>query len=127
MKNDNTQLSPEHIAMTEAAIAVLDTRFLKALTDKTRVEIIKTLITYGASDVSTIAQGLSQDRSVISRHLSTLETAGITASRKEGRHVFYDLDGPYIVAKVTTILEALLPMAELCQPFMAPNKKGEAA
>ncbi len=117
MKNDNVKNSPEHQAMADAAIGVLDTRFLKALTDPTRVDIIKRLILLGACDVTTIAKGLSQDRSVISRHLNTLEQAGIAASRKQGRQVFYDLDGPYIVQKVSLILEALRPMAELCTPF----------
>jgi len=103
--------------MAEAAIGVLDTRFLKALTDPTRVKIVKRLILMGASDVGTIASGLAQDRSVISRHLNTLEQARITTSRKMGRRVFYDIDGPYVVQKVTLILEALSPMAELCIPF----------
>jgi len=103
--------------MAEAAIAVLDTRFLKALTDETRVQILKKLIVLGTSDVTTIAAGLSQDRSVISRHLRTLEEARITRSRKVGRHVLHSIDGPYVVEKVTLILEALSPMAELCVPF----------
>mgnify|MGYP001948538976 CR=1 FL=1 len=70
MKNDNYKSSPEHKAMAEAAIGVLDTRFLKALTDPTRVQIVKKLILFGVCDVSTIAKGLSQDRSVVSRHLA---------------------------------------------------------
>jgi len=117
MKQDNDQQSADHIAMAEAAIAVLDTRFLKALTDTTRVQIIKKLISLGTCDVGTIAAGLSQDRSVISRHLTTLEQARITRSRKIGRRVFHSIDGPYVVEKVSIILDALGPMAELCIPF----------
>lgn len=103
--------------MADAAFAVLDTKFLKALSDPSRVEIVKKLILLGACNVSTIAKGLSQDRSVISRHLATLERASITTSRKIGRRVFYDIDGPYVVSKVSLILEAIQPMARLCQPF----------
>lgn len=117
MDQDNKQSSVEHKAMAEAALEVLDTRFLKALTDTTRVEIVKKLILVGACDVGTIASGLSQDRSVISRHLNTLEQARITTSRKMGRRVFYDIDGPYVVQKVSIILDALAPMAQLCIPF----------
>ncbi len=129
MRNDNTQNSLAHDAMAEAAIAVLDTKFLKALTDPARIQIVKKLILLGACDVSTIAKGLSQDRSVISRHLATLERAGITSSRKMGRRVMYDIDGPYIVKKVTLILDALQPMAALCQPFQSLNNinAGDAA
>lgn len=127
MKQDNHQNSPEHNAMAESAIAVLDTRFLKALSDATRVKILKKLILVGACDVGTIAAGLSQDRSVISRHLNTLEQARISTSRKIGRRVFYDIDGPYVVQKVKIILEALEPMAELCVPFKTLPKDGDAA
>ncbi|MEP4051915.1 MAG: metalloregulator ArsR/SmtB family transcription factor [Litorimonas sp.] len=117
MEQNNDKQSAEHVAMSEAAIAVLDTRFLKALTDTTRVQIVKKLISLGTCDVSTIAAGLSQDRSVVSRHLNTLEQARIAKSRKVGRRVFYSIDGPYVVEKVSVILEALTPMAELCIPF----------
>ena len=48
MKNDNRQNTPEHDAMAEAAIAMLDTKFLKALSDPTRVQIVKKLILLGA-------------------------------------------------------------------------------
>jgi len=127
MKNDNRPDTPQHRAMAEAAIAVLDTQFLKALTDPTRVQIIKKLIMQGTCDIATIARGLTQDRSVISRHLATLERAGIMCSRKTGRHVMYDIDGPYIVTKVKLILAALEPMTELCIPFDNLDGKGVAA
>lgn len=126
MKQDNRKQTTSHVAMAEAAIGVLDTRFLKALSDPTRVKILKKLILMGASDVGTIASGLSQDRSVISRHLNTLEQARIATSRKVGRRVFYDIDGPYVVQKVSLILNALEPMAELCTPF-ENLKNGDAA
>lgn len=127
MENDNQKNTPEYAAMADAAIGVLDTKFLKALTDPTRIQLVKKLILFGESDVSTISRGLSQDRSVISRHLKTLEQAGITASRKESRRMIYDLDGPYVVQKVTLILEALRPMADLCKPFQKIGNTGEAA
>lgn len=110
-------LSPEHQAMAQTALDVFDTKFFKALCEPTRVEIIRKLVLIGACDVGTIADGLAQDRSVISRHLAVLERAGICQTRKVGRRVFYDLDGPHNVAKVTSILEAITPMAELCKPF----------
>ena len=127
MENDNGKDTPEHLAVAQAALDVLDTRYFKALCEPTRVEIIRKLITIGACDVGTIAQGLAQDRSVISRHLATLERAGICVSRKVGRRVLYDLDGPYIVTKVSSILEAIKPMAELCKPFEGFEGKDKGA
>jgi len=119
--NESRSLSPEYMAPAQkdlqAALEVFDTRFFKALCEPTRVEIMRKLVLLGACDVSTIADGLTQDRSVISRHLAVLERAGICQTRKVGRRVFYDIDGPHNVAKVTTILEAIKPMAELCKPF----------
>lgn len=113
--------------MAEDAIGVLNTAFLKALTDKTRIQIIKKLILLGTCDIATIASGLSQDRSVISRHLNTLEQARITRSRKIGRRVFHSIDGPYVVEKVSLILEAVSPMADLCIPFQNIEEEDGAA
>ena len=105
------------MALAQTALDVFDTKFFKALCEPTRVEIIRKLVLLGGCDVGTIAEGLAQDRSVISRHLVILERAGICQTRKIGRQVFYDLDGPYNVEKVKSILEAIKPMAELCKPF----------
>lgn len=117
MKNDNLPIDPARHAIGQEVKAVLDTDFFTALCEPVRVEIIRRLITIGASDVKTIAQGMTQDRSVISRHLVTLERAGITASRKSGRRVEHDLNGPDIVAKVAAISEVIAPMAQICIPF----------
>ena len=118
-----TQMITKKIQKTElnsisnTIIEVLDTAFLKALTDPTRILIIKKLISFGVCDVTTIAKNLSQDRSVVSRHLLNLEKAGITISKKIGRQVFHDINGPYVVDRLELILSALSPMRQLCIPF----------
>lgn len=117
MNSENRSLSPEHMALAQTALDVFDTKFFKALCEPTRVEIIRKLVLSGGCDVGTIAEGLTQDRSVISRHLAILEQACICQTRKVGRRVFYDLDGPHNVEKVASILEAIEPMAYLCKPF----------
>ena len=113
----SNQQPQDNNSIADAVSAVLDTKFLKAISDPTRVSIIKTLIHTGATDITTISRGLTQDRSVISRHLATLERAGITAASKVGRQVYYDIDGPYVVAKVASILETIKPMQDQCKPF----------
>lgn len=126
MNSENRSLSPEHMALAQTALDVFDTKFFKALCEPTRVEIIRKLVLLGGCDVGTIAEGLTQDRSVISRHLAVLEQAGICQTRKVGRRVFYDLDGPHNVEKVKSILEAIGPMAELCKPFEEfPDQKSD--
>ena len=117
MKNDNTQIPTARQAIADDVLQVLDTDFFTALCEPARVGIIRRLITMGACDVKTIAMGLSQDRSVISRHLAVLERAGITASHKAGRRTIYDINGPEVVSKVRDILSVISPMADLCVPF----------
>ena len=129
MKNDNTQIPTARQAISDDVLQVLDTDFFTALCGPARVGIIRRLITMGACDVKTIAMGLSQDRSVISRHLSVLERAGITASRKAGRRTLYDINGPEVVSKVRDILTVITPMTQLCVPFETEykdTKKGAA-
>lgn len=118
MNSENRSLSSEHMALAQTALDVFDTKFFKALCEPTRAEIMRKLVLVGACDVGTIADGLAQDRSVISRHLAVLERAGICQTRKIGRRVFYDLDGPHNVTKVASILAAIEPMAYLCKPFV---------
>ena len=112
-KIQNTELN----SISNTIIEVLDTAFLKALTDPTRIQIIKKLVSFGVCDVTTIAKNLSQDRSVVSRHLLNLEKAGITISKKIGRQVFHDINGPYVVDRLELILSSLSPMRQLCIPF----------
>ncbi|MBT7398930.1 MAG: helix-turn-helix transcriptional regulator [Hellea sp.] len=107
----------EKNSISDTIIEVLDTAFLKALTDPTRILIIRKLVSFGVCDVTTIAKNLSQDRSVVSRHLLNLEKAGITISKKIGRQVFHDINGPYVVDRLELILSSLSPMRQLCIPF----------
>ena len=107
----------EKNSISDTIIEVPDTAFLKALTDPTRILIIRKLVSFGVCDVTTIAKNLSQDRSVVSRHLLNLEKAGITISKKIGRQVFHDINGPYVVDRLELILSALSPMRQLCIPF----------
>jgi DNA-binding transcriptional ArsR family regulator len=93
---------------TLALVEALDDPLLKALADPTRSMLVRTLALIGPADIATIAEAYPQDRSVISRHLRVLHEAGLVRSSKEGRHVFYALDGPALVRR----LEGLLALAK---------------
>jgi DNA-binding transcriptional ArsR family regulator len=72
-----------------------------------RLRILQ-LLRAGELCVCKIAPSFEQDMSVISRHLATLERAGIIASRRDGRNVHYRItDG-----MVLRILEAACCMAD---------------
>lgn len=86
-------------------IKALDSKMFKALSDPTRTLILKYLLLNGRSDISTIAEHLPQDRSVISRHLNMMAEAGLLVARKETRHRFYMLKGEVFLHEFETILE----------------------
>jgi DNA-binding transcriptional ArsR family regulator len=94
----------------------LDSKFFKTLSDPVRQELLKYLMLNGRVDVGTIAQHLPQDRSVISRHLQLMRDAGILISEKEGRYVYYSIDGQEFLTK----LEALVDQVRACIPVCCP-------
>jgi len=104
-----------------ACLAVLDAEFFKALCEPSRLEVVRGLIKLGRADIGDIAKELPLDRSVVSRHLQILEQAGITVSSKEGRRVFYELDGPAIIDKFGTMMAAIAPLVPICCP--SPESK----
>lgn len=96
--------------------AVLDSRFFKALCEPVRVDIVRLLLARGRTDLGTLAAELPQDASVISRHLGVLHGAGIARREKDGRHVFYEVDGPAVVRRLEEMLERFRETVPLCCP-----------
>lgn len=96
-------------------VKALDSKVVKALTEPARAEILKFLMLNGRSDISTIAENLPQDRSVISRHLNLLAEAGIVIAEKETRHKFYTINGSAFLKEFEGITENIKKcMAECC-------------
>lgn len=94
----------------------LDDGLFKALADPTRRDIARYLLVKGPSDVAAIAHEFPQDRSVISRHLRLLSDAGIVRASKQGRHVYYDLDGPLLLERLETIVHKTRALVAMCCP-----------
>lgn len=111
-----TSATPNRQQIVDAAIGVLDTPFFKALQEPARVAILRRLMLLGRADVGAIAEGLPQERSVISRHLQVLHEAGIVTQEREGRHRFYQVDGPAIVQRLEAMLRQLKLAAPMCCP-----------
>ncbi|MCP5207217.1 MAG: winged helix-turn-helix transcriptional regulator [Hahellaceae bacterium] len=91
----------------EKALSNIDSDFVKALAEPVRIEILKLLILHGASDVKTLAEHLPQDRSVISRHLTMMEKAGLLNVKKEGRHMIYCVDGERSLEKSEQLVNTI--------------------
>ena len=85
----------------------MDSKFFKSLSEPVRLEILKLLMLTDESDVNGLAEKLPQDRSVISRHLNNMNEAGILKSRKEGRHLYYSINGKEIIQKFDLILKTI--------------------
>ena len=94
----------------------LDSKFLKSLSEPVRQQLLKYLLLNGRCDIGTIAHHLPQDRSVISRHLQLMQDAGILISEKEGRFVYYRINGQEFLAK----LESLVDQVRVCIPICCP-------
>lgn len=96
--------------------SIFDSKLFKALCEPARVEIMRLLTVQGRSDVRTIAANLPQDASVVSRHLAVLHAARIVRRCKEGRHVFFEVDGPAVSARLEDIVARFHKIVPLCCP-----------
>jgi DNA-binding transcriptional ArsR family regulator len=97
-------------------IALLDSPFLRALTEPARLEVLRVLLVHGPSDIGAIAEKLPQDRSVISRHLKVLEDAEIVRGQKDGRHRVYAIDGAKLMGTLERMLNETKSVATVCCP-----------
>jgi len=85
--------------------------FYKTLFDPVRSEILIYLVSHGKKNIKEISGNFSQDRSVISKHLSLMHRYGIVLREKQDRQIFYEANGGFIVEnfeKTTFNLKKLL-------------------
>lgn len=99
-----------------AAITSLDSSFFKALCEPARVAVLKRVMQLGRADVTQIAAELPQERSVVSRHLQVLSDAHIVRATKDGRQMFYEVDGVAIINRLEDILQHTKSIAAQCCP-----------
>lgn len=104
---------------------ILDSRLFRALCEPVRVEIVAFLTETGPADVSTVARHFPQHSSVVSRHLACLHEAGVVRRRKQGRHVFFELDGAGTVERLEAILARFRAIVPLCCPPEQPARPGD--
>lgn len=80
----------------EIASADLTARFLKGLTDVTRVRIMKLLLQEGGLTVGDIVGRLGAQQGRVSSHLACLRWCGFVVSYREGRNVYYTVADPRV-------------------------------
>lgn len=95
-------------------IELLDSDFLKALSDPTRQQILKFLMINKRADIETVAENVVKDRSVISRHLHFMTKAKILRSIKISRSTYFQIDEGALVNKVDDIAKSLKKALKTC-------------
>jgi DNA-binding transcriptional ArsR family regulator len=103
-------------AAAASCAGILDSGLFKALCEPVRIELLRLLIARGRSDLTALSEELPQHTSVISRHLALLHRAGIVRRSKEGRHVYFELDGPALLARLDAIGAQLRRAVPFCCP-----------
>lgn len=115
-----------HIHMNERDQALhrleasLDSDFLRALSEPARVEILKALIVGGPQDVGQLSEPLPQERSVISRHIKVLESAGLVQVEREGRRRLVRLQPAAFIGRLEHILASVKQCVAVCCPTELP-------
>ena len=111
-----TKRSSPNMEIIDELVNAFDSKFFKTLSEPVRVEILKFIILNGRADIGTIAENMPQDRSVISRHLNLMQEVGILNCQKEGRQIFYEINGRVFLDKLQNITDLLRKcMAECCR------------
>jgi DNA-binding transcriptional ArsR family regulator len=92
---------------------LLDAELFKALGEPTRLKLLSCLAKCGRPcSVTELTECCDVDFSVVSRHLSMLEEAGVLTAVKEGRTVFYEVRYKHL----TDAFRALAKAIEGCRP-----------
>ena len=91
----NNTFSPEHIAA-----------FLRAISQPTRLEILLAIGT-GEACVCHLEAAIGQRQAYISQQLMALREAGIVASRRDGRNIYYHIKDP-------KLLELIQDAGDIC-------------
>ena len=91
---------------TEQLQAELDARFFRGLGDPTRVRILEHLLE-GEMSVGEIVEFLDAPQSSVSMHLGCLRWCGYVSTRKEGRHVYYQVTDPR-VSEILRLARAII-------------------
>lgn len=110
-------------ALTSPLDELLMADLFRALSDPTRNKLLACLAKCGrACSVSEVGECCSIDLSVVSRHLSILEAAGILTSTKTGRVVSYSVQSKEISKLLRNLARAFEDCSDGCAPVSKIRK-----
>ena len=94
----------QHLTEEDATRVALAFR---ALSDPTRVRIVSAILE-SERCVHDLCEALDLEQSAVSHQLRQLRNQGLVQSRKEGRHVFYQLDDNHVQKLLSIAFEHVL-------------------
>lgn len=89
----------------DETVDALENLFL-SLSDKTRLRLLSLMADEEVS-VGYLAESLGESQPKISRHLAYLRNAGLVATRRDGRWIYYAIDTPHDPV-AASVLEAAI-------------------
>jgi ArsR family transcriptional regulator len=94
---------------------LLSHQLFKSLGDPNRIRLLLALVERCRTcSVSELAECLTIDLSVVSRHLAMLRAAGVLRAVKQGKQVYYAIQYQYLAETLRGIADAL----EACEPAL---------
>lgn len=85
--------------------------FFKALGNESRIEILQLLQKSKEMSVKEICKQLGKKQYHISRHLTCLRNCGLVATRRDGKMVFYSLNGGNRIIQILTMADEHVQLA----------------
>jgi DNA-binding transcriptional ArsR family regulator len=67
------------------------------------------LMVHESADVGTLAERVGLSIATTSQHLSKLRLAGVITAHREGRHVYYSVEDPHVLALIAQIFGHIAP------------------
>lgn len=80
---------------------------IRALSDKTRQDIIAIFAEKEEACVNDIAGRFALSRPTISHHLNLMRRSGVLNARKEGKEVYYSFNREYVIGLLESLLASL--------------------
>jgi DNA-binding transcriptional ArsR family regulator len=109
-----------------------DDELWSAIADPSRRRVLDLLVSHGAASASWIAGQVPFTRQAVSKHLVTLEEAGLVTRRKQGREVLYQVEAARLdqATRAMTVLAArwdqrLATIKRLAEAAHAEAQKGK--
>jgi DNA-binding transcriptional ArsR family regulator len=98
-------------------------RLFRALCDPNRITLLGRLAECGRPcGVTELGACCAVDLSVVSRHLATLRDAGVLASTRKGKEIYYEVRAAELVRTLRAIADAIEGCCG-CAPAPPPRKK----